>query len=421
MSDEIKLTLENQPAPEQEAPQAPDSALGEQVNRTLSDANQAIAEAAKEAQSLPTPTLTLHPAVTQAAEEAPKTQVPPADISPTFTPEEQKMIDDFSKKIDVTDATLVFSYGAQAQQQIASFSDAALKNVQTKDLGEVGDMISNLVTELKGFTLDDEDKGGIFAFFKKSVDKLQLMKNRYEDAEVNVNKIVNGLESHQVQLLKDIATLDQLYEQNLGYFKELSMRIEAGKIRLQEVRSTDLVQIRAKAQASGLPEDAQAANDLAAKIDRFEKKVYDLELTRNISIQMAPQIRLLQNSNQIMAEKIQSSLVNTIPLWKSQMVLALGMQHTQEAMEAQRSVTDLTNELLKKNAEKLHTATVETARESERGIVDIETLKLTNASLIQTMDEVLTIQQEGREKRKAAEKELANIEAQLRAKLLEYR
>ena len=421
MSDEIKLTLENQPAPEQEAPQAPDSALGEQVNRTLSDANQAIAEAAKEAQSLPTPTLTLHPAVTQAAEEAPKTQVPPADISPTFTPEEQKMIDDFSKKIDVTDATLVFSYGAQAQQQIASFSDAALKNVQTKDLGEVGDMISSLVTELKGFTLDDEDKGGIFAFFKKSVDKLQLMKNRYEDAEVNVNKIVNGLESHQVQLLKDIATLDQLYEQNLGYFKELSMYIEAGKIRLQEVRSTDLVQIRAKAQASGLPEDAQAANDLAAKIDRFEKKVYDLELTRNISIQMAPQIRLLQNSNQIMAEKIQSSLVNTIPLWKSQMVLALGMQHTQEAMEAQRSVTDLTNELLKKNAEKLHTATVETARESERGIVDIETLKLTNASLIQTMDEVLTIQQEGREKRKAAEKELANIEAQLRAKLLEYR
>lgn len=421
MSDEIKLTLENQPAPEQEAPQAPDSALGEQVNRTLSDANQAIAEAAKEAQSLPTPTLTLHPAVTQAAEEAPKTQVPPADISPTFTPEEQKMINDFSKKIDVTDATLVFSYGAQAQQQIASFSDAALKNVQTKDLGEVGDMISSLVTELKGFTLDDEDKGGIFAFFKKSVDKLQLMKNRYEDAEVNVNKIVNGLESHQVQLLKDIATLDQLYEQNLGYFKELSMYIEAGKIRLQEVRSTDLVRIRAKARASGLPEDAQAANDLAAKIDRFEKKVYDLELTRNISIQMAPQIRLLQNSNQIMAEKIQSSLVNTIPLWKSQMVLALGMQHTQEAMEAQRSVTDLTNELLKKNAEKLHTATVETARESERGIVDIETLKLTNASLIQTMDEVLTIQQEGREKRKAAEKELANIEAQLRAKLLEYR
>lgn len=421
MSDEIKLTIETQSTPKQEAPQTPDAALGEQVNRTLSDANQAIAEAAKEAQSLPTPTLTLHPAVTQAVEESPKTQVPSADISPTFSPEEQKMISDFSKKIDVTDATLVFSYGAQAQQQIASFSDAALKNVQTKDLGEVGDMISNLVTELKGFTLDDEDKGGIFAFFKKSLDKLQLMKNRYEDAEVNVNKIVNGLESHQVQLLKDIATLDQLYEQNLGYFKELSMYIEAGKIRLQEVRSTDLVQIRAKAQASGLPEDAQAANDLAAKIDRFEKKVYDLELTRNISIQMAPQIRLLQNSNQIMAEKIQSSLVNTIPLWKSQMVLALGMQHTQEAMEAQRSVTDLTNELLKKNAEKLHTATVETAREAERGIVDIETLKLTNASLIQTMDEVLTIQQEGREKRKAAEKELANIEGQLRAKLLEYR
>lgn len=407
MSDEIKLTMETGAPSIQAAPE------------------QAIAQAAEEAAKVTAPiTLTLNPSQVQQPPQAAQEQKPPVqpqEVRPAFTPQEQKMIEDFAAKIDVTDTNLVFSYGASAQQQIASFSDSALKNVQTKDLGEVGDMIGSLVTELKGFTVDEEESGGIFGFFKKSVDKLQLMKNRYDHAEVNVNRIVDGLESHQVQLLKDIATLDQLYEQNLVYFKELSMYIEAGRIRLKQVREADLAQAQQRAAASGLPEDAQAANDLAAKIDRFEKKIHDLELTRNISIQMAPQIRLLQNSNQLMAEKIQSSLVNTIPLWKSQMVLALGMQHTQDAMEAQRAVTDLTNELLRKNAQKLRTATVETARESERGIVDIETLKQTNASLIQTMDEVLAIQQEGREKRRAAEKELAAIEGELRAKLLDIR
>ncbi len=407
MSDEIKLTVETGAPSIQAAPE------------------QAIAQAAEEAAKVTAPiTLTLNPSQVQQPPQAAQEQKPPVqpqEVRPAFTPQEQKMIEDFAAKIDVTDTNLVFSYGASAQQQIASFSDSALKNVQTKDLGEVGDMIGSLVTELKGFTVDEEESGGIFGFFKKSVDKLQLMKNRYDHAEVNVHRIVDGLESHQVQLLKDIATLDQLYEQNLVYFKELSMYIEAGRIRLKQVREADLAQAQQRAAASGLPEDAQAANDLAAKIDRFEKKIHDLELTRNISIQMAPQIRLLQNSNQLMAEKIQSSLVNTIPLWKSQMVLALGMQHTQDAMEAQRAVTDLTNELLRKNAQKLRTATVETARESERGIVDIETLKQTNASLIQTMDEVLAIQQEGREKRRAAEKELAAIEGELRAKLLDIR
>lgn len=407
MSDEIKLTVETGAPSIQAAPE------------------QAIAQAVEEAAKVTAPiTLTLNPSQVQQPPQAAQEQKPPVqpqEVRPAFTPQEQKMIEDFAAKIDVTDTNLVFSYGASAQQQIASFSDSALKNVQTKDLGEVGDMIGSLVTELKGFTVDEEESGGIFGFFKKSVDKLQLMKNRYDHAEVNVNRIVDGLESHQVQLLKDIATLDQLYEQNLVYFKELSMYIEAGRIRLKQVREADLAQAQQRAAASGLPEDAQAANDLAAKIDRFEKKIHDLELTRNISIQMAPQIRLLQNSNQLMAEKIQSSLVNTIPLWKSQMVLALGMQHTQDAMEAQRAVTDLTNELLRKNAQKLRTATVETARESERGIVDIETLKQTNASLIQTMDEVLAIQQEGREKRRAAEKELAAIEGELRAKLLDIR
>lgn len=446
MSDELKLTVESQ-ADVEKTIQAADAAIEDvqkaapEVQLTLDPAPEvSAAPTAAAVQEAPAPEVDLGPApsiqltlapdaeqgdakaVADSAEAiAEKPAVKPEDIKPVFTPAEQKMIDDFSKKIDVTDTNLVFSYGASAQQQIASFSDSALKNVQSKDLGEVGDMISGLVTELKGFTIDDDEKGGIFAFFKRSVDKLQMMKNRYDHAEANVSKIVDGLEGHQIQLLKDIATLDQLYEQNLSYFKELSMYIAAGKKRLADVKANELAAAKAKAALSKLPEDAQAANDLAAKIDRFEKKIYDLELTRNISIQMAPQIRLLQNSNQIMAEKIQSSLVNTIPLWKSQMVLALGMQHTQEAMEAQRSVTDLTNELLKKNAEKLHTATVETAKESERGIVDIETLKQTNDSLIQTMDEVLTIQQEGREKRKAAEAELAQIESQLRAKLLDIK
>ncbi|MDO4547938.1 MAG: toxic anion resistance protein [Clostridia bacterium] len=412
MSDELKLNIES----------------SQEVENVIKQADEAINQQAIKAAESPEITLRFDHAPEQgAAAEMAKTAqavaekppVKPEAVKPVFTPAEQKAIEDFSKKIDVTDTNLVFSYGASAQQQIASFSDSALKNVQTKDLGEIGDMITNLVGELRGFTADDEEKGGIFGFFKKSVDKLTLMKNRYDAAEVNVNKIVEGLEQHQIQLLKDIATLDQLYEQNLTYFKELSMYIAAGKMRLEYVRVNDLAEAKKKAMTSNLPEDAQAANDLAAKIDRFEKKIHDLELTRNISIQMAPQIRLLQNSNQMMAEKIQSSLVNTIPLWKSQMVMALGIQHTQEAMEAQRAVTDLTNELLRKNAQRLHTATVETAKESERGIVDIETLQITNKSLIDTMDEVIKIQNEGREKRRSAEAELANIEAQLRAKLLE--
>lgn len=339
-----------------------------------------------------------------------------------FSEEEQKMIDDFSKQINITDSNLVFSYGAAAQQNISQFSDAALKNVQTKDLDQVGDMISNLVVELKGFDTDDEKESkGIFGFFKRQSNNITALKARYDDAEANVNKIVEGLEKHQIQLLKDIAMLDKLYEQNLTYFKELSMYIVAGRKRLETFRENEIKEAYDKAQKSGLPEDAQAAKDLSDKADRFEKKLYDLELTRNISIQMAPQIRLIQSSNQLMAEKIQTSLVNTIPLWKSQMVLALGLAHTQNAMEAQRSVNDLTNDLLRKNSEKLHMATVETAKESERGIVDIETLKHTNQMLISTMDEVLNIQQQGREKRQNAEQELASIENELRAKLLEIR
>ena len=336
-----------------------------------------------------------------------------------FSDEEQQMIDEFSEKIDVRDSNLVFSYGAAAQQNISQFSDAALKNVQTKDLDEVGNMIANLVVELKNFDTDDEEKGGLFGLFKKKINNLEMLKARYDHTEINVNKIVQGLEQHQIQLLKDIAMLDKLYDQNLVYFKELSMYIVAGKKRLESFRANEVEQARAKAAASGLPEDAQAAKDLADKADRFEKKLYDLELTRNISIQMAPQIRLIQSSNQIMAEKIQTSLVNTIPLWKSQMVLALGLAHTENAMKAQRAVTDLTNDLLTKNAEKLHMATVETAKEAERGMVDIETLKHTNKLLIDTMDEVLEIQQQGKEKRRAAEQELANIEGELRAKILE--
>ncbi|MBQ3222696.1 MAG: toxic anion resistance protein [Clostridia bacterium] len=345
----------------------------------------------------------------------------PAPMEPVYTPEENEMIETFSKQIDIKDATLVFSYGAQAQQNIASFSDTALANVQTNDLGQVGDMITGLVTELRGFSIEEDEPRGFFGLFKKAGNKLSQLQARYEEAETNVNTIVEALEGHQITLLKDISTLDMLYEENLKYFKELSMYIEAGKRRLVQVRETELAQARERAQASGLPEDAQAANDLANKIDRFEKKVHDLELTRNISIQMAPQIRLIQNSNQLMAEKIQSSLVNTIPLWKSQMVLALGLGHSQSAMEAQRSVTDLTNDLLKRNAEALKMATTATAREAERGIVDIETLTQTNATLIETMDEVLSIQQEGRAKRQAAEGELRAIENQLKAKLLEMR
>ena len=391
MADGIKLTLN--PFEEEQAAQA----VAEAANEAVAEAEAEMAEVEKAVQ-----------------QDALSMQ--------NFSEEEQQMITSFSEQIDITDSNQVFSYGAAAQQSISQFSDAALKNVKTKDLDEVGDMISDLVVELKGFDIDDESKNkGIFGFFKKQANNVQAMKARYDDAEINVNKIVAGLEQHQIQLLKDIAMLDKMYEENLRYFKELSMYIVAGKKQLESFRNGAMKEAYDKAQASGLPEDAQAAKDLSDKADRFEKKLYDLELTRNISIQMAPQIRLIQSSNQLMAEKIQTSLVNTIPLWKSQMVLAMGLAHTQNAMEAQRSVNDLTNDLLKKNAEKLHMATVETAREAERGIVDIETVKQTNQMLISTMDEVLNIQQQGREKRRNAEQELATIENELRAKILEIR
>lgn len=338
-----------------------------------------------------------------------------------FSEAEQQMIDEFAKQIDVTDSALVFSYGAAAQQNISQFSDSALKNVKTKDLDEIGDAIAELVTELRGFDTDEDEEKGFFGFLKKKRESLSTMKAKFDDTEVNVNKIVEALEGHQLQLLKDIAMLDRLYDQNLTYFKELSMYIAAGKQCLEQFRAGELKEAYAKAETSGLPEDAQAAKDLSDKADRFEKKLYDLELTRNISIQMAPQIRMIQSSNQLMAEKIQTSIVNTIPLWKNQMVMALGIAHTQKAMEAQRSVTDLTNELLRKNADRLHMASVESAKEAERGIIDIETLKQTNRMLISTMDEVLNIQQQGREKRRNAEAELAAIEAELRSKMLENR
>ena len=392
MADEIKLTLD---------PFGSDDA---QVEAAVEDAAQAATQALAEAE----------------AQAEKKVQQDTLDMQ-NFSEQEQQMIDDFSKQIDVKDSNLVFSYGAAAQQNISQFSDAALKNVRTKDLDEVGDMISNLVVELKSFDTDEEEKGGLFGLFKKKARSLEVLKAQYDKTEVNVNKIVEGLEQHQIQLLKDIAMLDKLYDQNLSYFKELSMYIVAGKKRLEDFRATELQAAMDKAEQSKLPEDAQAAKDLADKADRFEKKLYDLELTRNISIQMAPQIRLIQSSNQLMAEKIQTSLVNTIPLWKSQMVLAMGLAHTEDAMKAQRAVTDLTNDLLTRNAEKLHMATVETAKEAERGIVDIETLTKTNKMLIDTMDEVLTIQQQGREKRRAAEEELANIEGELRQKIMDIK
>lgn len=336
-----------------------------------------------------------------------------------FSEEEQKMINDFSEKIDISNTNQILQYGAGTQKKMADFSDEALASVKTKELGEVGDLLTNVVGELKSF--DAEEEKGLFGFFKKQGDKIETMKNRYSKAETNVSKISDALQQHQVTLLKDSAMLDKLYDQNLAYFKELSMYILAGKKKLEEVRNGELAQLKEKAEKSGLPEDAQAVKDLDDKCLRFEKKLYDLELTRTIALQTAPQIRLVQNNNTMMVEKIQTTLVNTIPLWKSQMVLALGIAHSTQAAAAQRAVTDVTNDLLKKNAEKLHMATVETAKESERGVVDIETLKKTNADLIATFDDVIKIQNEGREKRLAAEAEMARMEADLKTKLLDIR
>ena len=367
------------------------------------------------------PSLTLEPELETASvpavvEEAP---VQPKVAEPVLTAEEQQIVSDFAAKIDVENTAQILQYGAGAQKKMADFSEAALENVRTQDLGEVGDLIVSVVGELKDF--DAEEQKGFFGFLRRQADKLETMKARYAKAEVNVEKIADALQQHQVRLLKDSALLDKLYDQNLAYFKELSMYILAGRQKLEEVRSGKLRELEAAAQTSGLAEDAQAARDLAEKCERFEKKIYDLELTRAISIQTAPQIRMIQNNDNVMVEKIQTTLMNTIPLWKNQMVLALGIAHSTEAAQAQRQVTDITNALLKHNAEKLHMASVETAKEAERGIVDIETLKHTNAELIQTLDDVMKIQSEGRQKRLAAEAEMLKMEDDLKGKLLQLR
>ena len=334
-----------------------------------------------------------------------------------LTAEEQEMVDFFASKIDVENTAQIMQYGAGTQKKMADFSDEALKNVKSQDLGEVGDLLTDVVGELRGF--DAEEEKGLFGFLKKQANKIENLKNKYDKAEANVEKIMDSLEKHQIRLLKDSAMLDKMYQQNLLYFKELSMYILAGRKSLSEVRNGKLKDLEEKARISGLPEDAQAARDLDSKCSRFEKKIHDLELTRMISLQTAPQIRLVQNNDIMMAEKIQTTLVNTIPLWKSQMVLALGIAHSTEAASAQRQVSDVTNELLKKNAETLHMASVETAKESERGIVDMETLKKTNVELIQTLDDVMKIQKEGRLKRQTAEAEMQRMENELKAKLLE--
>ena len=353
------------------------------------------------------PVLTLDPLPEEKQMPQPAVQKEEVLDETILSREEQAQVDAFAKQIDLTNSAVILQYGAGTQKKMADFSENALENVKTKDLGEVGELLSGVVTELKSF--GEEEEKGFLGIFKKTSNKLQSMKAKYAKAETNVNQICKALETHQVQLMKDVAVLDKMYELNLTYFKELSMYILAGKKKLQEVRNGKLQEMMQKAQESGLPEDAQAARDLDSMCNRFEKKIHDLELTRTISIQTAPQIRLVQSNDTLMVEKIQSTIVNTIPLWKSQMVLALGVEHSAQAAEAQRSVTDMTNELLKKNAEKLKMATIDTAKESERGIVEIETLKATNESLISTLDEVMRIQQEGRQKRQEAEVEMQRL------------
>ena len=368
------------------------------------------------------PSLTLEPDLEEKAETvvaaAPVAETPKIP-EPVLTPEEQQIVREFAAKIDVENTAQIMQYGAGTQKKMADFSDAALTNVRAQDLGEVGELIVNVVGELKGF--DTEEDKGFFGFFKKQANKLEVMKNRYDKAEVSVTKISDALQQHQVRLMKDSAMLDQMYEQNLAYFKELTMYILAGKQKLEEVRTGKLQQLEDTARRTGLAEDVQAAKDLADKCQRFEKKIYDLELTRAISLQTAPQIRMIQNNDNVMVEKIQTTLVNTIPLWKNQMVITLGIAHASEAAAAQRQVNDVTNALLQANAKRLHTASVETAKEAERGIVDIETLKKTNAELIQTLDDVVKIQENGRTQRLAAEAEMAKMENELKNKLLDIR
>ena len=371
-------------------------------------AGMAVAEA---------PSLTFGDEAETQAAQAPQVAMTEPEEN-VLTPEELRQVEEFAKKIDVTNSKAVMTYGVGTQKKMADFSEKTLESVKTKDMGEVGDMVSGLVTQLKNFDLDENEKG-IMGFFKKKGNQMQELKTKYTTVEKNVEAISNELEKHQVTLLKDVELLDRMYELNLTYFKELSMYILAGKKKLKEVRETDLPALQKKAAESGLPEDAQAAKDLADQCDRFEKKLHDLQLTRAVAMQTGPQIRMIQSSNQIMAEKIQSTIVNTIPLWKNQMVIAIGIEHANQAAKAEREVNDMTNALLRKNAEKLKQATVESAKEAERGVVDIETLKHTNEMLISTMDEVLAIQLEGKQKRAAAEKDLAQIEAQLRQKLLQ--
>lgn len=368
-----------------------------------------------------TPTLTLEPFAAEEKQEVAAVAAPeePAFDDSILSEEEKKTVDAFAGQIDLTNSAMILQYGAGTQKKMADFSETALENVKTKDMGEVGDLLSGVVKELKNF--DEEEETGFLGLFKKASNKVATMKAKYAKTEANVNQICKALENHQILLMKDIALLDKMYELNLTYFKELTMYVLAGKKKLAQVRAAELKDLLEKAEQTGLAEDAQAARDLDAMCNRFEKKLHDLELTKTIAMQTAPQIRLVQGNDTMMVEKIQSTLVNTIPLWKSQMVLALGVEHSSQAAAAQREVTDMTNELLKKNAEKLKLATVETAKESERGIVDIETLQQTNASLISTFDEVMQIQEEGRKKRQEAESEMLRMEGELREKLLEIR
>ena len=365
------------------------------------------------------PTLTLDPAADEKVIAESKKATPVQVEDTPLSPEEQKMVNDFAEKIDITNSQMVLQYGAASQKKLSDFSETALSRVKTKDMGETGELITNLISELQGFDASTEQPKGIFGFFKKTSNSIEQLKTRYDSADKNVERIKAQLEDHQVTLMKDITMLDKMYELNLVYFKELTMYILAGKKKLAEVRANDLKAAQEKAQRTQLPEDAQAARDLADLCDRFEKKLYDLELTRNVSIQMGPQIRLIQSNDTMMAEKIQTTIVNTIPLWKNQMVLALGIAHSQQAMQAERAVTDATNELLKKNAATLKQGTIEIAKESERGIVDIETLQQTNKQLIETLDELNKIRADGKAKRANAEQELGRIEGELRQKMLE--
>lgn len=375
-----------------------------EVKEEISELDRIFMEAGKETATVPSTTVN----------PAPTIDIPLNEL----TEEEQKQVDDIASKLDVKDAAAVMAFGAGTQQKMAEFSERTLESVKTKDMGEVGDMITNLIGELKNFDVDENDKG-LFAFFKKGANKLQNMKTKYSKVETNVKTIQNELEKRQVVLLKDVDLLNKLYDLNLKYFKELSLYILGGKKKLEEIRNGELVEAQKKAAESGLPEDAQKAKDIAAQCDRLEKKLYDLELSKTIALQTGPQIRMVQSSDTAMAEKIQSTIVNTIPLWKNQMVIAIGIEHSSQAAKAEREVNDMTNALLRKNADALKVATIESAKESERGIVDIETLKHTNEQLISTLDEVLRIQEEGKQKRAAAEVELGNIENELKQKLLE--